>query len=532
MLKNLNSKTLEKAQRENKAIYLKINSNASYWSKKMAQESSNNQNVSELLKERFIVVNIEKDERPDIERYYQRVYSLMNRQAGGLPLNIFLTPNLEPFYSASYIAPIAVEQQLGFEELLRVISKKQITDYDTLSQKGQEVLEFIHPKEEQIQATKLNSNISKTLTLQSKELLDKNYGGFTKAPKFHNATLLELLLDVYELEKDTTVLEMVLLTLDNMAKGGFYDTKDGGFYAYATNEAWSEAYEVKTTYDNASLASLYLRAYQLTHNEAYKTIAFETLDFMISQQNNSKLFHLKDEKVIASWNALMVRALFKAGSIDKHYHIKALETLEALLSNFYVNGMLYHTQEVKAFLEDYTQLGETLIVAYQYTLDESFLIMATQFANLIIEQYYQQAQWIFSTNEFKIRETIHDGVLPSAISSALSLLLSISSLVDINYKKFVFKTLELHSFNLMRQPLSSPKLTQMMLRYLKDDIIIKSNIDLLKENIDKRETIGYPYTLFKNSESQLFELWNSHSSIKQENSFDKVVSHLESKLCL
>ena len=493
MLKNLNNETLEKAQKENKTIYLKINSKASYWSKKMAQESSDNQSVSELLKERFIVVNIDKDERPDIERYYQRVYLLMNRHAGGLPLNIFLTPNLEPFYADSYIAPTAVKQKLGFEELLRVISKKQITDYDTLSQKGQEVLEFIHPKEEQIQATKLNINITKTIHLQSKELLDKNYGGFTKAPKFHNATLLELLLDVYELEKDTTILEMVLLTLDNMAKGGFYDTKHGGFYTYATNEAWTEAYEVKTTYDNATLASLYLRAYQITNNETYKTIAFKTLDFMITQQDDSKLFSLKDEKIISSWNALMVRALFKAGSIDKRYHIKALETLEALLSNFYLNGMLYHTKDVKAFLEDYTQLGETLIVAYQHTLDESFLIMATQFSNLIIEHYYQHAQWIFSTNEFKIRENIHDGILPSAISSALSLLLSISSLVDINYKKFVFKTLELHSFNLMRQPLSSPRLTQMMLRYLKDDIIVKSNEDLLKEN-----------------------------------SFDKVISHLES----
>jgi len=528
MLKNLNNETLEKAQKENKTIYLKISSKASYWSKKMAQESSDNQSVSELLKERFVVVNIDKDERPDIERYYQRVYLLMNRQAGGLPLNIFLTPNLEPFYADSYIAPTAVKQQLGFEELLRVISKKQITDYETLAQKGQEVLEFIHPKEEQIQATKLNINITKTIHLQSKELLDKNYGGFTKAPKFHNATLLELLLDVYELEKDTTILEMVLLTLDNMTKGGFYDTQHGGFYTYATNEAWTEAYEVKTTYDNATLASLYLRAYQLTNNKTYKTIAFKTLDFMITQQDNSKLFSLNDEKIISSWNALMVRALFKAGSIDKQYHIKALETLEALLSNFYLNGMLYHTKDIKAFLEDYTQLGETLIVAYQHTLDESFLIMATQFSNLIIEHYYQQAQWIFSTNEFKIRENIHDGILPSAIASALSLLLSISSLVDINYKKFVFKTLELHSFNLMRQPLSSPKLTQMVLRYLKDDIIVKSNEDLLKENIDKRETIGYPYILFKNSESQLFELWNSHSSLKQENSFDKVISHLES----
>ncbi len=494
----------------------------------MVQECEENDRVMELLNERFITIKIDKNERPDIERYYQRVYSLMNRQLGGTPLTLFLTENLEPFYAASYIAPHAVEQQLGFEELLRVISKKYITDYNTLSKKGQEVLEFIHPKEQQIQATKLNLNIIKTIELQSMELLDKAYGGFTKSPKFHNVTLLELLLDVYLLEKKQNILEAVTLTLDNMAKGGFYDRENGGFYAYATKEDWSEAYEVKTTYDNALLSSLYLRAYQITQNSHYKEVALKTIDFMLNERENSKLFKLKDEKELCSWNALMVKTLFKAGAIDKQYHIYALETLESLLSTFYRNGMLYHVEEIRAFLEDYTELGEALIVAYEYTLDESFLIMATQFANLIVEHYYQHAKWIFSTNEFKIQETIYDRALPSSVSSALSLLLSISSLVDVNYKKFVFKTLELHSYNLMRQPLSAPKLTRMVLRYLKDDIIVKSNVPLLKKNIDKRERIRYPYILFKNSSDDGFQLCNSHSCYATEESFDKIISHLES----
>ena len=524
----LNKETLEKAQREDKCIYLSIESPSSYWSEKMAQHATENKTVKELLDERFISVKIDKNECPDIERYYQKVYSLMNRQIGGIPLSIFLTQNLEPFYAASYIAPHAVEQQLGFEELLRVISKKYIIDYDTLSKKGQEVLEFIEPKEEQIQATKLNLNIIKTIEIQSMELLDKKHGGFTKAPKFHNVTLLELLLDVYLLEKNQNILEAVTLTLDSMAKGGFYDVKNGGFYAYATKEDWGEAYEVKTTYDNALLASLYLRTYQITQNNNYKEVALKTIEFMLNERVDSKLFKLKNEKYLCSWNALMVKTLFKAGTIDNKYHIYALETLEELLSTFYQNGMLYHVEERKAFLEDYTELGEALIVAYQYTLDESFLIMATQFTNLIVEHYYQHAKWIFSTNEFKIRETIYDKTLPSSIGSALSLLLSISSLVDVNYKKFVFKTLERHSYNLMRQPLSSPKLTEMVLRYLRDDIIIKSNVNLLKENIDKRERIGYPYILFKNNDDDAFQLCNSHSCYATEQSFDKVISHLES----
>ena len=519
---------MKKAKKENKCIYLSIESTSSYWSKKMTQESMENSNIKELLEKKFISIKIDKDERPDIERYYQKIYHLINRRIGALPLSIFLTENLEPFYAGSYIAPHAVEEQLGFEELLRVISNQYIADYNTLSKKGQELLEFIEPKDEQIQATKLNLNIIKTIEKQTIELLDKEYGGFTKAPKFHNATLLELLLDVYLLGKNQSILEAITLTLDHMAKGGFYDIENGGFYIYATKEDWSEAYRIKTTYDNALLGSIYLRAYQITQNEKYKEIALKTVDFMLNSRKNSKLFKLKDEKYLCSWNALMVKTLFKAGTIDKKYHTYALETLEALLSTFYKDGMLYHTEEVRAFLEDYTELGEALIVAHQYTLDESFLIMATQFANLIIEHYYQNAKWFFSTNEFKVRETIYDKTLPSSISSALSLLLSISSLVDVNYKKFVFKTLELHSYNLMRQPLSSPKLTQMVLRYLKDDTVIKSNVNLLKDNIDKKERIGYPYILFKNNNYDAFELCNSHSCYATEDSFQKVISHLES----
>lgn len=530
------NKSLQQAKIENKPIFLLITSIDSFWSDRMQKEISENQKVIELLNERFICIKVDKYKRPDIERYFQRVHYLLNRRYGGLPLSIFFTENLEPFYAGAYIAPKAMKELLGFEELLHVISKKYTTDYETLTQKGQEVLEFINPKEETIQATKLQLTITKTIKSQIKLLLDKEYGGFTKAPKFPNITTLELILDTYQLEKDKELLDSVELTLTNMAKGGFYDLENGGFYSYAKDREWRVAHEVKTTYNNATLANLYLRAYSITKKSSYKDIALKTIEYMMSQQKASKLFAIEEEITTVTTNAMMIRTLIKASTIDKKYLTYAIETLEATLSNFYIDGVLYHTlskdkkEKIKAFLEDYTQLGETLIEVYQYTLDESFLIMATQFTNLIIEHYYQQANWFFSTNEFKIKETIHDYETPSSVASALSLLLSISSLVDINYKKFVFKTLELHSYNLMRQPLSSPKLSQILLRYLKDDIIIKANSNLLEKEIDKRETICYPYILFKNSTEEHFQLCNSNSCFAKENSFEEVKSYIESNL--
>ena len=524
---------LEKAKNENKSIFLFITDSSSQWSKKMKEDSFTNETIIELLNERFISIKVNKNERPDIERYYQKVYTLMNRQATGSPLSLFLTANLEPFYAGSYIPHEEIADQLSLESLLRIISKKYITDYDTLVNKGQEVLSFVNSQEQSIQATKLHMNITFTIKKHVDSLLDAKFGGFTKAPKFPNASTLEVLFDVYELEKNNNLLNTVTLTLDNMIKGGFYDLANGGFYQYAKDTAWKEPYPVKTTYDNAQLIKLYLRAYNITKNEAYKEVAFKSLDFMLSSREDSKLFSLKDEDVITSWNALMVQALFSASNINAKYKVNALETLEALLSELYVSGTLYHSKKqnenatIQAFLEDYANLGETLIMAYQNSLDESFLMMATQFSNLLIEQYYEQARWVYSTGNFKVKEHIHDTNIPSCVASALSLLLSISSLVDNNYKKFVFKTLELHSFNLMRQPLSSPKLTQMVLRYLKDDIIIKSNETLLKKHINDRESLSYPYVYFKSIIEDEIRIDNSHSTLKEVQTFEEVKDYIK-----
>ncbi|CAA6801039.1 MAG: Thymidylate kinase (EC [uncultured Sulfurovum sp.] len=524
---------LKKAQHENKSIFLFIYNSHSQWFQKMQEESFNDSVIIELLNARFIPILVNKDEHPDIERYYHKVYTLMNRETTGSPLSLFLTAKLEPFYAGSFIPAQDIDDQLSLESLLRIISKKYITDYDTLAQKGQEVLSHINVQDKSIQATKLNSTITQTIQQHVEKLLDPQFGGFSKAPKFPNTTTLHLLFDLYQLEHNEQILNAITLSLDNMIKGGFYDLENGGFYQYSKDSAWKEPYTVKTTYDNAQLIELYLRAYAISKNEKYKNVAFQSINFMLAQRKHTKFFSLENEIIITSWNALMVKALFLASSFDKKYQVHALETLEAILSELYVSGTLYHTKEinekahVKAVLEDYSSLGETLIIAYQNTLDESFLIMATQFTNLIVEQYYEQARWVYSTGNFKVRENIHDIDIPSSIASAVSLLLSIASLVDNNYKKFVFKTLELHSFTLMRQPLSSPKLTQMLLRYLKDDIIIKSNENLLKKHIDEKEEFSYPYVYFKIVKQENLNIDNSHSTLRTEKTFEEVKQYLK-----
>ena len=81
----------------------------------------------------------------------------------------------------------------------------------------------------------------------------------------------------------------------------------------------------------------------------------------------------------------------------------------------------------------------------------------------------------------------------------------------------------------MRQPLSSPKLTQMMLRYLKDDIIIKADANLLKKHIDERVTLSYPYVYFKSVMEDEISIENSHSTLSKKNRFEEVKQYIISK---
>jgi hypothetical protein len=111
----------------------------------------------------------------------------------------------------------------------------------------------------------------------------------------------------------------------------------------------------------------------------------------------------------------------------------------------------------------------------------------------------------------------------------LSVLYSISSLVDIVYKKFVFKTLEIYSYDVMRQPISTPKMTRMVIRYLKDDIIIKAKEKKLKDHITDVDTLPYPFTLIKGDTNDGYMICNSNSCFGDEKDFDGVKKVLEKR---
>jgi uncharacterized protein YyaL (SSP411 family) len=616
-------KAFKKAQKEKKPIFLSIGYSSCHWCHVMEHESFEDKKTAKILNEYFVCIKVDREERPDIDKHFQDVYRLMNGRPGGWPTSIFLTDDLKPFYSATYIPDEPKYGMMSFSSLLEVIIDKYKNEKEMLIEEANKVLRHLNPKEDKIQATKLDESIINRVMEQSKQLFDNTHGGFNKAPKFPQASTLSMLLDVYKLNGDKEMLNMSLLSLSSMAKGGLRDLVDGGFCRYSTDNEWLIPHFEKMTYDNALLSSVYLKAYHASSNDFYKDVAFETLDFMLDKMSQDKLFYsasdadtegeegkyfvytyekalksftkanipsdahkklakalnitkdgnfegknivriddpksnnipyytkaieaLKkrrdekriypfiDKKVIVSWNAMMVTSLFQASRVNSKYLKIAMKSLDKLLSTMYINSQLFHSTligkepKIHAFLEDYAYLGEALIEAYESTLDEVYLITATKLANTAIEKYYENGKWKFSRGEFETNADIYDSSYPSAVSTMISVLHSISSLVDVVYKKFVFKTLEIHSYDVMRQPISTPKMTQMVMRYLKDDIVIKAKEKKLKNHITDIDKLSYPFVLIKGDTNDGYMLCNSSSCFGDEKDFDGILKVLEKR---
>jgi uncharacterized protein YyaL (SSP411 family) len=114
---------------------------------------------------------------------------------------------------------------------------------------------------------------------------DREQGGFGAAPKFPQPMNLEFLLRCH-VRGLPDALEMVAGTLRHMALGGIYDQVGGGFHRYSTDGRWLVPHFEKMLYDNAQLARLYIRAWQVSGEELFRRVGVETLDYMLSEMRH------------------------------------------------------------------------------------------------------------------------------------------------------------------------------------------------------------------------------------------------------
>ena len=273
------AEALERARAEGRPILLSVGYSACHWCHVMAHESFESPGTAALMNEHFVNVKVDREERPDVDALYMDATVSMTGQ-GGWPMTVFLTPEGEPFYAGTYFPPEPRHGMPSFSQLLLAVAEAwRMQRGDILAQAKRLVEAVGHSARIEPSAEPLTAALLVEAERGIASTFDRTNGGFGRAPKFPPASTLEFLLR----RGSPEALEMVTKTLDGMAAGGMDDLVGGGFHRYSVDDRWLVPHFEKMLYDNALLASTYLHAWVVTGEARYRSVAEETLDYMIRE---------------------------------------------------------------------------------------------------------------------------------------------------------------------------------------------------------------------------------------------------------
>jgi len=274
---------IERARRENKPIFLSIGYSACYWCHVANWTLYEDAEVARLMNRWFVNIKVDREERPDIDRIYLRATRLMTGGAGW-PNNLFLTPELKPFFAGSYWPPNDDAGRPGFVTVMRRVHEEWTSQERRTREKSEKVAVAL--RSETPLAAGVRTDPSRWRRAARDALLkeaDFEHGGFRipSGAKFPQAPALELLLA--EGAGDAEAHAHLARTLEAMALGGLHDHLGGGFHRYTLDEGWSIPHFEKMLVDNAQLLALYARAFQATGRTLYRDVARSTAVFLLRE---------------------------------------------------------------------------------------------------------------------------------------------------------------------------------------------------------------------------------------------------------
>ena len=277
-----NDEAFATARREDKPVFLSIGYATCHWCHVMERESFENETVGKFLNEHFVSIKVDREERPDVDKIYM-TFVQSTTGGGGWPLNVFLTPDLKPFFGGTYFPPYDRPGRPGFLQVLQQVAQLWRERKTEIVASADE----LHARLELITARDARENIPltpQTLARAAKlfaESYDAVNGGFGGAPKFPQPSIPSLVLRAAKRFGDAEVAKMVLHTCDKMAAGGIHDQLGGGFARYAVDAGWLVPHFEKMLYDNAQLAQLYLDAFLVSGDQRHAEVARDILDYVL-----------------------------------------------------------------------------------------------------------------------------------------------------------------------------------------------------------------------------------------------------------
>jgi hypothetical protein len=538
----------EKAQREDKPVFLSIGYSACHWCHVMAHESFEDPETARVLNEHFVSIKVDREERPDLDRIYMNAVQAMTG-GGGWPMSVFTTPEGQPFYGGTYFPPEPRHNMPSFQQVLLSVADAWENRREELLAGGKRVTEALE-RREGVAGDARGSLRPETVEEAVRNLklrFDETHGGWSGAPKFPQPMALEFLLRYHEMTGDPQALHMVTQTLEAMARGGIYDQLGGGFHRYSVDAQWLTPHFERMLFTNALLARVYLHAWQVTGEPLFRAITEETLDYVLREMTSPQggfyasqdadtegeegkfyvwtpqqvrqaisgpsdqfmaLYGItergnfegksiltfsgtfaerqvladarrelyearqeraqpgRDEKVLTSWNGLMLRAFAEAAlALDREdYREAAARNADFLLDELRTSeGRLHHVwkageAKVEGFLDDYAQLAWGLLALYEATFEPRYYAAAQELMEVVLHHFRADVGFYDTADvaqELIVRpKEIQDNAVPSGNAIAVTVLLDLARLsVEPRYAEVARESLRATQPLLGRYPL-------------------------------------------------------------------------------
>ena len=314
---------LDIAKKENKLMIISIGYAACHWCHVMEHESFEDPEVAKLMNNSFVNIKVDREERPDVDQVYMSAVQLMTG-SGGWPLNVITLPDGRPVWGGTYFPKGNwVDALKQINDLYQKQPEKLVEYADKLEQGIKEV-DIIEVNTDEI---KFEKEFIATAVKEWGKQFDHQKGGTKRVPKFMMPNNYHFLLRYAHQTQDQELLDFVKSTLIKISFGGVYDHVGGGFSRYSTDGKWHVPHFEKMLYDNGQLVSLYADAYLATKDPWYKTVVYETLDFVKRELTNEEG---------AFYSSLDADSKTAAGELEEGvFYIWNKEELQTLLGDDY-----------------------------------------------------------------------------------------------------------------------------------------------------------------------------------------------------
>jgi uncharacterized protein YyaL (SSP411 family) len=271
---------------------------------------------------------------------------------------------------------------------------------------------------------------------------------------YDNAQLISLYARAYAIYKDPAykvVVEKTTAFLDRemkRAEGGYYAAMDadsegmeGAYYTWKSEELeallgdeydlFSEYYSIKPSFawekDRYVLFKRkpdadFIREHKLSPPELQSKVG--QWHRILLEARGDRHVPRKDDKVITSWNALLITGLVDAYKAlgDELFLERAREVFQTLRSKAYTSGRLLHSFKTgstreEGFLEDYAFLARASFGLYEVTLDTTYLNFTRTLMEKIDADFQDEPSGLYRFNEANELISrivkLDDGVIPS-----------------------------------------------------------------------------------------------------------------------